>query len=77
MNEDYLKQFCKAAAVRAVKTFCQALLGAIGTTATFGGLDWGMSFSMAGMAALCSVVTSIAIGLPEVKIPDLPEEDDV
>lgn len=75
MYKDYWKKFCRAALIRATKTFCQALIGAIGTTATFGGVDWKLSFSMAAMSTLLSVLTSVAAGLPEVKTPELPKED--
>lgn len=75
MYKDYWKKFWRAAGIRAAKTFCQALIGAIGTTVTFGGVDWAMSFSMAGMAAVVSLLTSVAAGLPEVEAPKLPEDE--
>lgn len=71
----YWKDFWRAAGIRAAKTFCQALIGAIGTTATFGGVDWMMSLSMAGMATVLSVLTSVAAGLPEVETPKFPEDE--
>ena len=39
---------------RVVVTFAEALLGAIGATATFGEVNWGVAFSTAGLAALVS-----------------------
>lgn len=53
--------FWKATAERAVKTFAQGLLAAIGTGVT-GLLDvaWGSALSFAGLAALLSVLTSLA-----------------
>ncbi|MGQ4537925.1 holin [Dermabacteraceae bacterium P7074] len=62
------KTFWVAVAERAVKTFAQALGALIGA----GGIglfevDWAQALSVAGMAALVSVLTSLAsakVGLP-------------
>lgn len=52
--------FLKGAAERALKTFAQSLLAVVSVTGlTFGGVDWGVSLSAAGLAALASVLTSI------------------
>lgn len=59
------REFWKAAAVRAGKTFFQALVGVIGTAATMGEVDWGLALSSAVLAAIVSLATSMA-GLPEV-----------
>ena len=61
-----LPQWCRAAAVRAVKTAAQAALGVIGTGAI--GLiqvDWLNVASVAALAAVVSLLTSI-VGVPEV-----------
>ena len=60
------KTWLKAAAVRAVKTFAQAAIAAIGTTAVLSAVDWKLVFGTAALAAILSMLTSIA-GLPEVK----------
>lgn len=60
------KTWLKAAAVRAVKTFAQAAVAAIGTTAVLSAVDWKLVFGTAVLAAILSMLTSIA-GLPEVK----------
>lgn len=72
---DYGKKFARAVGVRAVKTFCQALVGAIGSTAVLGGVDWKVAFSTAALSTLVSVLMSVSAGLPEVNMPDLPEDD--
>jgi hypothetical protein len=53
--------FWKGLGERALKTFCQALIAAIGTGAV--GLldvDWRSALSVSAMAALVSVLTSLA-----------------
>ncbi len=63
---DNFKQWAKAAAIRAVKTFAQTAVALIGTGAVgFTDLDWVRIASVSGVAAVLSVLTSIA-GLPEV-----------
>ena len=64
-KRDWGKWF-KAAGIRAIKTFAQAAAAAIGTTATLGGVDWLMVGSTAAVAAILSLLTSLA-GLPEVE----------
>ena len=55
----------EAAGVRAVKTAAQAAIAAIGTAAAMGDVDWFMIGSTAALAAIVSILTSLA-GLPEV-----------
>ena len=61
MNLDFLK----AAAIRAVRTFAQAAIGAIGSTALISEVNWPVVLSTAGLATILSLLTSIATGLPE------------
>lgn len=60
-----LTLWVKAAAVRAVKTAAQAAIGVIGASTALGGVDWVLVGSSAALAAIVSVLTSVA-GLPEV-----------
>ena len=61
------KSWLKAALVRAVKTVAQTAIALIGTGAVgFTDLDWLRILSVAGVAGLLSILTSIA-GLPEVE----------
>lgn len=62
------KKLIKAALVRAVRTVAQAALGAIGSTATLGGVDWRLVASTAALAGITSLLMSVAAGLPEVKL---------
>ena len=61
-----IKEWAKAAAVRAVKTAAQAAIGVIGASAVMGDVSWAMVGSAAALAAIVSVLTSVA-GLPEVE----------
>ena len=56
----------KAASIRAIKTFAQTMIATIGTTAIMQDVDWEVVFSASALAALLSILTSIA-GLPEVE----------
>ena len=60
-----IKPWIKAAGIRAIKTLAQSAVAAIGTTATLGGVDWTLVASTAILAAVLSLLTSVA-GLPEV-----------
>lgn len=61
------KSWIKCAAIRAAKTFAQTLLAAIPMGAAFlSSVNWGLVLSSAALAAIISIVTSVA-GLPEVK----------
>lgn len=56
----------KAAGVRAIKTFAQTAVASIGTAAVLGAVDWVMVGSASALAAVLSLLTSVA-GLPEVE----------
>ena len=59
--------FWRAAGVRALRTFCQSAIATIGTTATLiQEVNWVLVGSTAVLAALLSILNSIATGLPEV-----------
>lgn len=59
-------RWIKAAAIRALKTLAQTAIATIGTTAIIQDVDWKVVFSASALAALLSILTSIA-GLPEVE----------
>ena len=61
------KAWWRAAGIRALKTFCQALAALIGTNAVnIVELDWLTMFGIAATSAVLSLLTSVA-GLPEVE----------
>jgi len=66
MKESTVK-WLKAAGIRALKTFAQASIAAIGTAVAMGAVNWLMVASIAGLSAVLSILTSVA-GLPEAPI---------
>ena len=62
---DYWKSWAKAALIRAIKTACQTAIGVIGAATIMSELDWLTVGSAALLAAIVSILTSLA-GLPEV-----------
>lgn len=67
------KKWWKAAAIRALRTFCQSAVAVIGTSAVMDitAINWWGVLSASVLAALLSLLTSVA-GLPEVN----EKEDD-
>jgi len=65
MMKGNIKIWLKAAGIRALKTLAQTAAATIGTSATIGGVNWGVVASTAALAAILSLLTSVA-GLPEV-----------
>lgn len=63
------KKWWKAAGIRALRTFAQAAIAAIGTTALITDVNWLVVGSTALLSAVLSLLTSLA-GLPEVKEDD-------
>lgn len=77
MNKEYWSKWCKAAGVRAVKTAAQTAIATIGTSAFMGDVAWTFVGSASLLAAILSVLTSVA-GLPEVdKEMELEGEVDI
>ena len=66
---NYIKNWLKAAGIRAVKTVAQTAVATIGTSAVLGDVNWIMVASASALAGVLSLLTSIA-GIPEVKESD-------
>lgn len=60
-----MKDWFKAAGIRAIKTIAQTAIATIGTAAVLGDVNWVMVASSAALAGVLSLLTSVA-GLPEV-----------
>ena len=58
-------EFVKSALIRAVRTLAQTAAATIGTSALLSEVDWIAVLSASALAALLSILTSIATGLPE------------
>lgn len=60
------KKWFKAAGIRAVKTLAQTAIATIGTSAIISEVNWAVVASAAALAAVLSLLTSLA-GIPEAK----------
>jgi hypothetical protein len=60
------KQWWYAAGIRALKTLAQTAAAAISTTALLSEIDWVVVGSASALAAILSLLTSLA-GLPELR----------
>lgn len=61
-----IKKFIIAALIRALRTLAQTAVATIGTTAVLEEVNWVVVASASVLAAILSILTSIATGLPEV-----------
>ena len=61
-----MRDFLKAAAIRAVRTIAQTAVATIGTSALLSEVNWTAVVSASILAGILSLLTSIATGLPEV-----------
>lgn len=65
MKPDF-KTWFKAAGIRAIKTLAQTAVATIGTSMVLADVDWIMVASASALAAVLSLLTSVA-GLPELE----------
>lgn len=69
------KEWLKACGIRALKTFLQSFAAYLGTTVMLSELDMRIVIESSLIAALLSICTSLATGLPEVPFPSLMGDD--
>lgn len=65
MKHDW-KKFLAAAGIRSLRTLAQTAVATIGTSALLSEVNWIAVASASVLAAILSILTSIATGLPEV-----------
>ena len=70
-----MKDFWKAAIIRAIRTIAQTAVATIGTAAVLEAVDWRMVISASILAGVLSILTSIATGLPEVEKGEEDEQE--
>ena len=73
-NKEYWIDWVKAAGIRAVKTLAQTAVATIGTAVVLDDVNWIMVASASALAAVLSILTSIA-GLPEIPKWEEVEEE--
>ena len=61
-----MKDWFKAAGIRAIKTVAQTAVATIGTAVAMGDVNWVLVASASALAGVLSLLTSIA-GLPEIQ----------
>ena len=61
-----MKEWIKAAGVRAIKTIAQTAIATIGTAIALNDVNWVLVGSASALAGILSLLTSIA-GLPEIQ----------
>ena len=61
-----MKQWIKAAGIRAIKTVAQTAVAMIGTSVVISEVEWVMVVSASVLSGVLSLLTSVA-GLPELK----------
>ena len=61
-----MKEWFKAAGIRAIKTIAQTAVATIGTAVAMGDVNWVLVASASALAGVLSLLTSIA-GLPEIQ----------
>ena len=61
-----MKEWFKAAGIRAIKTVAQTAVATIGTAVAMGDVNWVLVGSASALAGILSLLTSIA-GLPEIQ----------
>jgi len=72
-----MKKFWKDALIRALRTFCQVLVTLIGTEyVSIIDIAWLGRIEVALTAAIVSILTSVATGLPETELSKMLDAKD-
>ena len=78
LTKDAMREFAKAATVRAVRTMAQTAASLLGAKALISDVDWKALVSATVMAGILSILTSVYTGLPEAAtaLPEIVKESD-
>lgn len=60
------REFWRCAVIRMIRTCAQTALALLPAAATITQVDWKTVIGTAALAGVCSILTSLATGLPEV-----------
>lgn len=71
-----MKNFVKAAIIRAVRTIAQTATAVIGTSAVLEEVNWWAVLSASVLAGILSVLTSVVTDLPEAPMKGGPSNGD-
>ena len=63
-----MRQFVRAATIRAVRTMAQTAASLLGAKALISDVDWKALISATVMAGILSILTSVYSGLPETEV---------
>lgn len=74
-DKTYFAKWLKASLIRALKTVAQTALGMITVGAAFEEVKWAYVASVAGVAGVYSILTSI-VGIPEVEAEDIQNDNE-
>lgn len=62
-----MKKFIKCASIRALYTIAETALATIGSSAVISEVNWKLVASASLLSGICSMLKSIAVGLPELE----------
>lgn len=74
MDKQYIIELAKASGIRALRSFCQVFGAMLTVGAKISEIDWKSVLSVAVVAAVYSIMTSVVTGLPEVDKNDDKED---
>ena len=76
LSRDAMREFARAATIRAVRTMAQTAASLLGAKALISDVDWKALISATVMAGILSILTSVYTGLPETgtALPEIVKE---
>lgn len=74
MKKDYWIRFFHASSIRSIKTMAQTAVSMIAVGAALKDIDFVTLGSVTIVSGLLSYLTSLATGLPEMELPEYPDD---